>query len=90
VVFQYVLISEFKQTGLVEILTMLIEKELKISEIVEAIPQQSAYRSVSLLEKLGLIDVRRGEYNKKYYCLTEKGKRVALLLQEIEKILQEN
>jgi DNA-binding PadR family transcriptional regulator len=83
-------IKEFKQTGLVEILVLLLEEDLKISDILENVPQLSAYRSLAILEKLALIDVRRGEYNKKYYCLTQKGKKVALLLQEIEKILQED
>ena len=81
-------ISAFRQTGIHEILLMLLEKELKISEITKTIHSQSAYRSIGLLKELELITVRRGEYNKKYYCLTEKGKKVALLLQEIEKILQ--
>jgi len=66
-------ISEFRQTGLIELLILLVESELKISEIIDFIPQQSAYRSIAVLEKLDLITVKRGEYNKKYYSLTNKG-----------------
>lgn len=82
-------ISEFKQTGLIELLILLVESELKISEIIDFIPQQSAYRSIAVLEKLDLITVKRGEYNKKYYSLTSKGKKIAQLLLDIENILQD-
>jgi len=82
-------ISEFRQTGLIELLILLVESELKISEIIDFIPQQSAYRSIAVLEKLDLITVKRGEYNKKYYSLTNKGKKIAQLLLDIENILQD-
>ena len=81
-------IAKFRQTGIHEILIFLLKEELKITDIFKRIPQQSAYRSINILLDLELIEIDRREYNAKYYCLTEKGKKVALLLQEIEKILQ--
>ena len=84
---RYVRISEFSQTGLIEILILLLEKELKITDIMKNVPQLSAYRSIAKLKEIALITVRRGEYNQKFYCLTAKGKKVATKLQEIEEIL---
>jgi DNA-binding PadR family transcriptional regulator len=81
------LIATFRQTGVHEMLILLLKEEMKISEITKTIHSQSAYRSISLLKELGLIGVRRGEYNKKFYCLTAKGKKVATKLKEIEEIL---
>ena len=83
-----VYIKDFKQSGLIEILVMLKVKDLKISEITETIHPQSAYRSVGILEKLDLLEIRRGDYNRKFHCLTAKGKKVAELLVRIEEILQ--
>jgi DNA-binding PadR family transcriptional regulator len=83
-------IASFKQTGVHEMLILLLKEEMKISEITKTIHSQSAYRSISLLKELGLISVRRGEYNQKFYCLTDKGKKVAAKLAEIEEILQED
>ncbi len=81
-------ITEFRQTGLLEILILLLKEDLKITDITKTVSQHSAYRSIYILLNLSLISERRGKYNKNYYCLTEKGKEVALLLQEIEKTLQ--
>ena len=84
------IISKFRQTGIHEILIFLLEEELKITDIFKRIPQQSAYRSINSLLSLGLVDIRRGDFNAKFYLLTAKGKKVATKLAEIEKILQED
>ena len=81
-------ISQFKQTGSIELLLWLIEGELKITDIKERIRQETAYKALRVLLDFELIEIERREWNAKYYCLTEKGKKIALLLQEIEKILQ--
>lgn len=83
-------ISEFKQKGVLEILIWLIEEELMITQIQKRIRAQTAYRAVSVLLSFNLVDIRRGEFNAKYYRLTDKGKKVAAKLAEIEEILQED
>ena len=83
------IISKFRQTGIHEILIYLLEEDLKITDIFEKIPQQSAYRAVNILLELKLVEIRRGDFNAKFYFLTEKGKKIAAKLAEIEKILQE-
>ncbi len=82
-------ISQFKQTGSIDLLIWLIEGELKITDIKEKIRQETAYKALRVLLDFELVEIDRREWNAKYYCLTEKGKKVALLLQEIEKILQD-
>ncbi|MHA1401965.1 MAG: hypothetical protein ACTSQE_16560 [Candidatus Heimdallarchaeaceae archaeon] len=83
-------IAEFNQTGILEILLLLLEKDLKITEITKSVSQHSAYRSIYILLNLNLIEEHRGEYNQKYHRLTAKGKKVATKLAEIEEILQED
>ena len=81
-------IQRFRQAGMFELLFWIQKQELKITDIKKEIHQETAYKALQVLLDLELIEVERREYNAKYYCLTEKGKKVAKLLQEIEKILQ--
>ena len=83
-------ILKFRQAGVFEILFWLEKQELKITDIKKDIHQETAYKALNVLLDLKLIEVERREYNAKYYCLTEKGKKVATKLAEIEKILQED
>ena len=80
----------FKQSGIHKIILLLLEKEMKITEISLKVHSQAAYRSIKILQELKLIDFERREWNTKYYFLTAKGKKVASKLKEIEAILQED
>ena len=83
-------IKKLEQTRFFEIIFMLIEGDKKTSEITYNVSPQSAYKVFDILLELGLAKIERREWNTKYYCLTEKGKKVAAKLAEIEKILQED
>lgn len=86
----HMIISEFRQTGLIEILLLLMDERMKISDITKRIPQQSTYRTIGILKELKLIIIERGPYNTKFYLLTPKGKKVATKLREIEEILNQD
>jgi predicted transcriptional regulator len=83
-------ITKFRQAGVFELLSMLLKKEMKITDITQEIHQQSAYKTISILLALDLVKVERREYNAKFYILTDKGKKVATKLAEIEELLQED
>jgi len=46
------------------------------------------YLAISYLKKRGLIEVNRKKGNTKYWKLTEKGRRLAKLLIELEKVVE--
>ena len=83
-------ILKFRQAGVFEILNLLLKEDMKVTDIIKTIHQQSTYKSLSILLDLKLVVVERREFNAKYYCLTNKGKKVATKLKEIEEILQED
>ncbi len=83
------LIEKFSQRGTHKLLILLLDKDLKTTDITAIIHPQTAYRAINVLKELGLINVERREFNTRYHFLTDKGKKVALKLKEIEELLQE-
>ena len=86
-----------RQTGYISILLYLLKNEKanvkKLSANLD-VANETVYRAIGLLEKDGLIDEKeewgksgRGWKRKNYY-LTDKGKKVAEKLREIEEIIE--
>ena len=74
-----------------ELLMLLNSDRLKISEIVRRLgrPQATIYRAIGKLKELALIyDETTGYPVKRFFSLTEKGRRVAEKLADVENILQ--
>ena len=85
-------LSLIEHKGSYQILSLLIKKETayftELKESLEA-GQHSIYSAIKDLLYVGLVEEERVHpFNKRVFKLTDKGKKVALLLQEIEKILQ--
>jgi DNA-binding MarR family transcriptional regulator len=84
----------FEQAAAIDLLMLLVSNsdKLKLSEIVRKLgrPQATIYRAISKLKETGLIyDETTGYPVKRFFSLTEKGRRVAERLAEVESILQE-
>ena len=86
------------QTGMMELLVHLLQYEnLNITKIVHhrGMNIHTAYNCIELGTKLDLIGMReenpkgkKGGFKSKNYYLTEKGKKIAKKLKEIEEIIQ--
>lgn len=76
-----------------ELLMLLVNSDkLKLSEIVHKLgrPQATIYRGIAALRELALIhDETTGYPVKRFFSLTEKGRRVAEKLADVESILGE-
>ncbi len=83
-------INNLETRGTAELLILLREKNQRPMELIEAIScsADSFYKIVKILQKYGLI---KKVYNEKRDCLswslTDKGKKIADLLNEVEKNL---
>ena len=85
------------QRGILQIISVLNRNgELLYSKLynnkplVEISNNSTAKRALEKLIKYSLIRERVADGgNAKYYCLTDKGKRFAILINEMEKILEE-
>jgi DNA-binding IclR family transcriptional regulator len=83
----------FEQAAAMELLMLLVSSDkLKLSEIVRKLgrPQATIYRGIATLKELELIyDETTGYPVKRFFSLTEKGRRVAEKLANVESILEE-
>ena len=84
----------FEQATAMELLMLLADSgdKLKLSEIVRKLgrPQATIYRGITKLKELMLIDHETTGFPvKRFFSLTEKGRRVAEKLAEVESVLQE-
>ena len=86
------LIELLEQKGTLRVILYLKTKETAIlSELknIDRLAQTALYSAIRKLLDLKLVEEsREPPYNKRVFHLTAKGKKVAKLLQEIEKILQ--
>jgi len=87
-------ITELEGYGFIRLLLFLKEKnEVKISEIPKLVNMSSRtlYRIIDKMKKLNLIESKKQEVFpfSNVLCLTDKGRRVADLLSEIERVLEE-
>jgi len=93
---QYSIMNELsliEHRGSYQILLFLMKRETayftELKESLEA-GQHSIYSAIKDLLYVGLVEEERVHpFNKRVFQLTEKGKKVAELLAEIEKILQD-
>lgn len=84
-------VLELEQVGAIQILLFLLEKPLKMTELTELFQGSNTtiYRAVPKLRNLGLIEDKVTSYPvKRIFNLTEKGRKVAEKLREIEKLLE--
>jgi DNA-binding MarR family transcriptional regulator len=83
----------FEQAAAMELLLVLVGHDrLKLSEIIRKVdrPQATIYRAIPKLRELGLIyDVTTDYPVKRLLALTEKGRRIAEKLADVESILRE-
>jgi DNA-binding HxlR family transcriptional regulator len=81
-----------EKAGVVRILLSLLKGESKTSELIEKAkcPYTTLYTSLSLLRNLGLVEVEivKKYPRKKIVKLTERGRRVAELLKQIDDIVK--
>jgi predicted transcriptional regulator len=85
------------QRGILQIISVLHRnREVLYSKLynnkplIEISNNSTAKRALEKLIKYGLINERVADGgNAKYYCLTNKGKRFAILINNMEKILEE-
>jgi len=78
------------QSGVAETLLYLLNHNQSIlSDFIYDLRMHGATisRSIALLKELGCITEVRQEYNRRLFTLTDKGRKVAEKLKEIEKIL---
>jgi DNA-binding MarR family transcriptional regulator len=84
----------FEQAAAMELLILLLNNDkLKLSEIVRKLGRSQAtiYRAIENLKELELVsDETTGYPVKRFMSLTEKGRRVAEKLVEVEGVLQES
>lgn len=80
-----------QQKGTIEVLLYLIEKDKAIITNLKSVVGQTAlYNALNKLLNEKLVEESREHpFNKRVIKMTTKGGKVALLLQEIEKILQD-
>lgn len=85
------LTTQLEQKHAIRILFVLLEEgQLKITELKEILrkPATTIYKALNILTELGLVEDKLTEWPvKRFLILTEKGKQVAQLLTEIEKLL---
>ena len=83
-------LTVLQQKGTIEVIFLLVENEKAIiTELKEVVGQTALYNALNkLLNEKIVEESREHPFNKRVFKLTAKGKKVALLLQEIEKILQ--
>jgi len=86
------MINYLEQKGAITVLMYLLEHEegyiIELKKL-ENVGQAALYTALYNLQNLELINEGRGTFNKRIFRLTNKGKKVALKLKEIEEILQE-
>jgi len=82
-------LEDITEKGFKILLFLLKVKGAKIKDFYDKLHlgRETVYRCLRYLDKYGLIDEKR-RGNVRFIFLTEKGRRVALLLKEIEEILE--
>ena len=83
-------LSLFEQKGTFIVIDHLSNEKIAIySDLRKLVGQSALYNTINKLLLLRVLEESREHpFNKRVFKLTAKGKKVALLLQEIEKILQ--
>ena len=86
------LMIDYDQKGIQRMLLFLLQGEKNINDFkegIEEVGQNQLYKNLELLKKMKLVAEKKGPYNARIFKLTEKGRKVAEKIQEIQEILEE-